>query len=182
MTRPGHGTTGNYAGGTQPSGQPCYDATQRIEAQETIDLSAWAGLTDVRLRFRLTSDSGLNYSGWKIDDVEVLVYPVDVSAVTDPVAAIAPPRLSAATPNPFSNGTRLTAEFAAPSRYRAAVYSADGRLVRILAEGFSGAGTRDLTWDGRNADGSRAASGAYFIRVEAGRGLGNVSRKVIRIR
>lgn len=180
MTRGGHGTTGNYAGGTQPAGQPCYDATQRVEAAETIDLTPWAGLTDVRLRFRFTSDSSLNYDGWRIDDVAVLVYPVDVSAVADGVTA-APPRLSAPAPNPFAGGTRLTAAFDASTHYRAAVYTADGRLVRILAEGFTRAGSRDLMWDGRKSDGTNAASGAYFIQVESDR-AGSVSRKVIRIR
>ena len=37
--------------------------------QEKIDLTEYANLTDVRIRFRLKSDGQTNYDGWYIDDV-----------------------------------------------------------------------------------------------------------------
>jgi carboxypeptidase T len=182
MTRRGHGATGGYSGGRQVLNEPCYDGTQRFEAPETVDLSAYAGLTDLRLRFRLASDSAIQGDGWRIDEVKVLVYPVDVSAADDvPPEARERARLSTATPNPFANGTSIVVSFSVPTRFRASVHSADGRLVRILAEGYSAEGSRDLYWDGRTAEGETAASGAYFVRLDSGAG-GTLTRKVIRIR
>jgi probable HAF family extracellular repeat protein len=51
--------------------------------------------------------------------------------------------------------------------YSARIFDVQGRLVRRW-EGFSGdASTRD-TWDGRAEDGSRAGTGMYLLRVDAG--------------
>lgn len=164
-TRPGHGTTGAYSLGTQLLDEPCYDGTHRFEATEQMDLTPWAGLTDVRLRLRLTTDDSYRRDGWYVDDITVLVYPNTATGVPDEPAP-APPALSAAWPNPFRNGTRLTATFAAPTTFQAAVYSVDGRLVKPLASGFAAAGPRDLYWDGRRADGREAAAGTYYLRVD----------------
>jgi flagellar hook assembly protein FlgD len=42
--------------------------------------------------------------------------------------------------------------------------------VRILKSGELDAGTHTVTWDGRNASGTRVASGVYFARMRAGAG------------
>jgi hypothetical protein len=180
MTRPGHGNTGAYSGGVQGPGEPCYDATQRIEETEIIDLTPWVGLTDVRLRFRLSSDGGLQRNGWYVDDIEVRVYPEDVSAAPDPVAVSPVTTLSPASPNPFQGGTRLSASFDRPAVFHAAVYTVAGRLVRVLASGIAGAGDRDLYWDGTAAHGRPAPAGLYYIRVQ-GDGW-HLTRAVTRVR
>ncbi len=47
---------------------------------ESIDLSAFCGYNDVRIRFRLTSDGAVTEDGWYIDDVKIVGSQVDVSA------------------------------------------------------------------------------------------------------
>ncbi len=181
MTRPGHGTTAAYAGGKQPVGVPVYDANRKLEATERIDLTAYAGLTDLRLRFRLQSDAGTERNGWLIDDIRVLAYPMDVSAAAPgpPPAARGRVALSPAWPNPSSSGTRVTATFAAPTPFTAAVFSADGRLVRPVAQGIAD-GERDFFWDGSAANGRPAAAGRYYLRVRWDGGAESVA--LIRVR
>jgi hypothetical protein len=87
-------------------------------------------------------------------------------AASDPPAA---PRLSfvSAAPNPGAGVVRLT--FATPlaGPCDARVVSASGRAVRTLrAEG--GAGTRILTWDGRDDHGTLVPAGLYFVRIAQG--------------
>lgn len=164
-TRPGHGTSGNYGGGTQTLGQPGYDMTQRFMIPETIDLSAYAGLANVRLRFRVTADVGTVRDGWLIDDIKVLVYPNDATDA-GPVAGSGPTvEFAAASANPFVESTSFLAAFRAPTVFRAAVYGVNGRLVRVLAQGIA-KGSREITWDGRDNAGTRVAAGAYLVRLE----------------
>lgn len=180
QTHPGHGTTGAYIQGTQGLNEPVYEATRRLEVSELIDLTPWAGLGDLRLRFRLTTDQTNRRGGWFVDDVQVTVYPNLADGVPEQSPAPPRPSLSAAWPNPFQGGTRLTANFAAPTVFRAAVYTVDGRLVRALAAGLAAAGPRDFAWDGRLNDGQSAASGAYFISLQwTG---GSATQRVVRVR
>jgi flagellar hook assembly protein FlgD len=48
------------------------------------------------------------------------------------------------------------------------VYDVRGERVRRLQSGWQGSGTRDLWWDGTSDAGSRAPSGVYYVRVQAG--------------
>ena len=208
LGRPGKGSGGSYGGGTQELGKIIYDGTQRIWGEELIDLSAYQGLTNLRLRFRLTSDPGLNRDGWMIDDVAVRIYPVDVSGVADGALAGQPgagspsidgasgrPHLAAIHPNPVGrSGARITAVFPVSTAYRLAVYDIQGRLVEIVSEGLSAAGSREFWWragagglgsgggpsadgpggDGRAggafAGGRGAASGVFYLSLESSAG------------
>lgn len=72
--------TGKYTdigsgNGAQPSGEPGYDGTQVTWVLEEMDLSAYQGKNNVRIRFRFASDSSQTYDGWNVDDIEVLGYP-----------------------------------------------------------------------------------------------------------
>ncbi|MEZ4386164.1 MAG: FlgD immunoglobulin-like domain containing protein [Candidatus Krumholzibacteriia bacterium] len=71
-------------------------------------------------------------------------------------------------PNPFN--PRTTIEFALPTAeaVRLAVYSVDGRLVKILVDEVRPAGRHAVSWDGRDDAGRAVAAGAYFYAVQAG--------------
>lgn len=73
-----------------------------------------------------------------------------------------------ATPNPFSEQTRVAFDLSEPSLVRSAIYDASGRLVRILADQQLPAGTHQRTWDRRDQAGRRVPSGLYFLRLDAG--------------
>jgi flagellar hook assembly protein FlgD len=63
--------------------------------------------------------------------------------------------------------------------------------VRTIDAGLLPAGDRDLTWDGRDADGRATAAGLYWLRVRAGgapgeagsgaAGTGEAFRRVVRL-
>jgi hypothetical protein len=87
----------------------------------------------------------------------------------DPTArslALAPCR-----PNPFRGGTTarldLPGDGRATHRVLVRIYNVAGRLVATAFDGELPPGSHEITWDGRGADGTRAASGVYFIRADA---------------
>jgi hypothetical protein len=67
------------------------------------------------------------------------------------------------SPNPFNAATVASFELRVPSHVSLKVYDSAGRLVATLVDGFRQAGKHEVTFDG-----SRLASGMYFVRLEAG--------------
>ena len=74
------------------------------------------------------------------------------------------------TGNPSQGDAAATFEVVKSGVVRARIFDARGRLVRTLFEGESATGARTVRWDGRAKDGSRAASGIYFFRIETPQG------------
>ena len=64
------------------------------------------------------------------------------------------------------------------------VYDVSGRLVRNLVEGPVDPGSYETVWDGLTDSGENAASGVYFLRMEAGEGTGRfrASRKIVLVK
>ncbi|NNE44608.1 MAG: T9SS type A sorting domain-containing protein, partial [Gemmatimonadetes bacterium] len=76
--------------------------------------------------------------------------------------------LGAPRPNPFHAATRFQVSSPAGVPLRVSVYDLSGRRIRDL-EPSGGDGTAaTVTWDGRDTDGRRVASGMYFVRARAG--------------
>ncbi len=48
------------------------------------------------------------------------------------------------------------------------VYSATGRLVKTLVDGFVPSGTHEVVWSGRDQQGTQVSSGVYFAVLRAG--------------
>jgi hypothetical protein len=76
-------------------------------------------------------------------------------------------RLGRARPNPFNPVTTIDYGLAVPGHVTLRVYDLAGRLVRTVVDAKRGAGGHTAMWDGRSDAGDRAASGVYFIRMEA---------------
>lgn len=76
------------------------------------------------------------------------------------------------TPNPFNPRLRVPFDVPAPGGdVRIEVFDVNGRRVRSLVRERLPAGRHEVIWDGRAGDvqgGARAASGVYFIRMDAG--------------
>jgi hypothetical protein len=133
----------------------------------SYDISAIAdGHRTVYLRWTMgTTDSSWLYCGWNVDDVEILGLPGIQVAVGDvPANATA---LRGASPNPFNPRTDIHFELARAGRAQLSVFDPRGRLVRVLADADLPAGSHVVTWDGTDATGRLAASGVYFLRLEA---------------
>ncbi len=80
-------------------------------------------------------------------------------------------------PNPFREETLIT--FAGDDEYlphNVEIFAPDGTPVRIMA---IPAGISEVTWDGKNAGGSNAAAGIYYVRVSTGKR--SEVKKVIRL-
>jgi hypothetical protein len=75
--------------------------------------------------------------------------------------------LGGAYPNPFNPLTRIEYALAEPGRVALRVYNLAGRRVATLVDGPVTAGEHIAVWDGRTEGGRRAASGVYFVRMEA---------------
>lgn len=87
-------------GSFQPNGEPVYDAAQTNWVKEEINLTAYSS-SQVKIRFRLRTDSGVTRDGWYLDDIGVFYYtiPTDVSNITEPLYDFS---LEQNYPNPFN--------------------------------------------------------------------------------
>ena len=90
----------------------------------------------------------------------------DPSAVPGPVGVAT---LGDAYPNPFNPHTTIAFEIPRPEVVSLRVFDLSGHVVRNLMVSESRtSGRHELVWNGRDDAGKRAASGAYFFRLEAG--------------
>jgi hypothetical protein len=87
------------------------------------------------------------------------------TAVGSAPAALA--RLLPAFPSPFNPSTTISFETAVRGHVRLSIFDPQGRLVRVLAEATFPAGTHSVNWRGDDARGRVAASGVYFVKLEA---------------
>ena len=118
---------------------------------------------------------------WPLETTHYSVTAVDVSgnesassveARVDPPEDPAAPKLFS---NPFPNPFRATTTIVLPMDEgghapSASIYDVAGRLVAELAPDGASGDAVTFVWDGRNADGSAAASGLYMWRIERASG------------
>jgi hypothetical protein len=71
-------------------------------------------------------------------------------------------------PNPFSRQTLISFSLSRPEKVELDVIDPNGRRVAVLLNGTMPAGVHEVAWDGTALDGTRAASGVYFYRLNAG--------------
>ena len=69
-------------------------------------------------------------------------------------------------PNPFNPSTTIAFAVPTSSLVTIRVYDILGREVRTLLKGVQNGGHSQVTWDGTNNSGARAASGIYYCRLE----------------
>jgi hypothetical protein len=74
--------------------------------------------------------------------------------------------VSPVMPTPFSGAAVVRFSIDGPDEVGAAVFDAQGRLVRtLLGATPRGAGTHTLEWDGRDDGGRPVAAGVFYVRV-----------------
>lgn len=146
--------------------------TDSAWVQVECDISEVAdGQPTVYLRWTMgRTDPNQQYCGWNIDDIEIWGL-VETEATGIPEDELGRVRTLVNYPNPFRPATTIAYELAVPSRVKLAVYDVAGRLVRVLKDASLESGRQAVVWDGLTRDGTRAASGVYFCRLEAGEQL-----------
>lgn len=70
-------------------------------------------------------------------------------------------------PNPFNPSTEIAFALPNAGNVKLVVYNTLGQEVNTLVDTDMPAGNHTITWDGRNRDGSSAATGLYFYRLTA---------------
>jgi hypothetical protein len=93
-------------------------------------------------------------------------------------------RLGPARPNPFNPRTKFEYSLAGRSQVAICVFDLAGRVVRTLVAGERGPGEHTAVWDGTTDTGGRAASGVYFVKMEAvgASGAFAAARKLVLLR
>ncbi len=79
---------------------------------------------------------------------------------------------AAAAVAPIAGGPNLSA--------RLTVYDVRGRLVRVLLDGSSAAGSNEIIWRGRDDRGRQLPSGTYIMQLETAQGLASTRVGLIR--
>jgi hypothetical protein len=92
-----------------------------------------------------------------------------------------PAGITSLSQNPFRDRTEIRWSLPEPGPVTLAVYDVTGRRVATLAHGAKAAGSHTVTWDGRTDDGWGAASGTYWLRLEAP-GRAPQVKRVVRLR
>ena len=88
--------------------------------------------------------------------------------------------LSAARPNPFGRETRFVLSVTTSGDAELGIFDLAGRRVATIHRGPLAAGDHAFAWNGTRDDGSRAADGVYFYRVQ---GFGTtVTRRLVLLR
>lgn len=80
------------------------------------------------------------------------------------------PRLGRNYPNPFNPSTVIPVHLDEAGEVSLTVVDVSGRVLRVLHRGRLEAGSHELHWDGRNAEGQVLASGVYLARATGAAG------------
>ncbi|MBV6420678.1 MAG: hypothetical protein DAHOPDDO_01935 [Ignavibacteriaceae bacterium] len=155
-------------GSFQPNGEPVYDAAQTNWVKEEINLTTYSS-SQVKIRFRLRTDSGTTRDGWYLDDIGVFYYtiPTDVSNITEPFYDFS---LEQNYPNPFNPSTKI--KYSIPSvalseveesLVTLKVFDVLGNEVTTLVNEEKPSGEYEVVFDAAGL-----SSGIYFYKLQVG--------------
>jgi hypothetical protein len=122
---------------------------------------------EMQLRVVVCDDPSNSICEAALDDIQIEVFEGDVVDVAGTIGTGPRTLLAPLTPNPVGTATRVSYSLSHPQEVALRVYDPQGRSMHTLVEATQAAGRYAFDWDGRNADGHRLASGAYFVRLES---------------
>lgn len=142
-----------------------YNGSLTTWTQVTLDITQLAaGSTQLKVRFRLTSDAGLTGDGWYVDDVKLTNYCGVLTPVTGNNNGVPfKYALEQNYPNPFNPSTMIKYQLPKESIVKITVYDILGKTVTTLVNEKKSAGYYEIEFDAANY-----ASGLYFYKIEAG--------------
>ncbi|HXU28642.1 MAG TPA: T9SS type A sorting domain-containing protein, partial [Bacteroidia bacterium] len=156
--------TGNS---NQDNLQPLYDGIQDAWLKETINLSAYLG-QNIKLRFNLVSDGGVDYDGLYFDDLSVQ----KITSTSNGINKIA--NLSTQVslyPNPNNGGFVLNFNSTNSEKYKVTVSNVLGQEVYSTEQNNNGKSLQEINLND-------ACNGTYFVHIQ-GPGLNYVQKIMV---
>lgn len=143
-----------------------YSGTMDTMINDEIDITNLANKsTNMKIRFRLTSDSKIVKDGWYVTNIRV-IYKTSNGNLHDNTVTNELPKnylLGQNYPNPFNPKTIINYQLTMNSDVKLIVYDVMGREVITLVNQMQNAGKYEVEWDASNF-----SSGAYFYKITAG--------------
>jgi hypothetical protein len=136
----------------------------------TWDFRWVAPAGDADLTFYVAGNAANNNGNTSGDFIYLITAELSASTIgveLDPAPALAT-GLGASYPNPARFAASIPYHLGAAEHVTLRIMDVNGRVVRQLLDRPQAAGTYEASWDGRDATGQRAASGIYFIVLDAG--------------
>ncbi|MBK8552541.1 MAG: T9SS type A sorting domain-containing protein [Ignavibacteria bacterium] len=141
-----------------------YTGTLSAWTPETFDLTEYtAGSSQLKIRFRLSSDEIVSDDGWYVDDVKIISYNLGPVGINTNNLIAESYSLSQNYPNPFNPVTNLEFGISKFGFVSLKIYDVIGKEVAVLVNENLQPGTYKY-----NFDASNLTSGVYFYRIEAG--------------
>jgi hypothetical protein len=116
------------------------------------------------------NDNGGDYRMWVMDEALVAVGDLPIPTEFG---------LSTTSANPFTRSISIQYSLATAADTELVIYDVQGRKVRSLLKAQAPAGSRILTWDGRNENGTSMPAGVYLARLRSGNN--SLSTKLVRV-
>jgi carboxypeptidase T len=142
-----------------------YNGSLTTWTQVTLDITQYAAASSqLKLRFRLTSDAGLTADGWYVDDVKLTNYCGTLTGISGNNNGIPfKYALEQNYPNPFNPGTMIKYQLPKESHVKITVFDILGKNVATLINEKKTAGFYEVQFDA-----SKYATGLYLYKIEAG--------------
>lgn len=155
--------------GTNWSEVISYNGNMQTWTYQYFDITSFCnGSANVRVRFRLTSDNGINYDGWYVDDLKVTGYQGPLMGNGNGSLTLEKFSLEQNYPNPFNPSTII--KFTVPlwrglggGLVTLRVFDLLGREVSILVNDKLYSGMYEVIFDAADLP-----SGVYFYKLQAG--------------
>jgi hypothetical protein len=151
--------------GTNWSQVTSYNGNMTTWTYQNFDITSYCNSsTNVRIRFRLTSDAGSVADGWYVDDIKILGYQSPILGVGSN-GNLTPNKFSLEQnyPNPFNPTTQINYSIAKEGLVKISIYDILGREVKTLVNEVKTPGFYAVDFNGTNL-----SSGMYFYRMESG--------------
>ncbi|MBN2586166.1 MAG: T9SS type A sorting domain-containing protein [Candidatus Fermentibacteraceae bacterium] len=138
------------------------------------DMAFGGSGTDAGHSVHETDDGGLVMGGYTSSfgsgglDMWLLKTEEFVSVEQRTIPAAGSLEILSADPNPFNCTCSIVVSTDCAGPVDAAVYSVDGRRIATLEQTGAGSSTRMMVWNGRDDNGTLAASGMYLLQVTVG--------------
>ncbi|MBK6772239.1 MAG: T9SS type A sorting domain-containing protein [Ignavibacteria bacterium] len=119
-----------------------------------------AGASQIKVRFRLSSDEGVTDDGWYVDDVKIITYNVGPVGIKTDEQIAGSFSLLQNYPNPFNPVTVISYNIAVAGFVELKIYDVLGNEVKTLVKEKQNAGSYSVDFNAGDLP-----SGVYFYSL-----------------